>query len=118
MLSIVARMSHSYKSGAHGWRWPTQAQLTKREFVETSMSWAGSDTGRNRAAISERKVSWHVCVSCSSVGQSASLVVCNWVPGSALGGILAFLLCAGLPSFMINNINNFFTENSVRYTLH
>ena len=44
-------------------------------FVETSMSWAGSDAGRHRAAISERKVSWHVCVSGSSVGQSASLVV-------------------------------------------
>ena len=64
------------------------------------MSWAGSDTGHHRAAISERKVSWHVCVSGSSVGQSAGLVVCNcMVPGSALGGILAFLLCAGLPSF-------------------
>ena len=57
------------------------------------MSWAGSDTGRHRAAISERKVNWHVWVSGSSVGQSARLVVCNYlVPGSALGGILAFLL--------------------------
>ena len=67
------------------------------------MSWAGSDTGRHRAPISERKVSWHVCVSGSSVGQSAGLVVCNcMVPGSALGGILAFLLlCAGLPSNVI-----------------
>ena len=62
-------------------------------------SWAGSDTGRHRAAILERKVSWHVCVSGSSVGQSAGLVLCNcMVPGSALGGMLAFLLCAGLPS--------------------
>ena len=68
------------------------------------MSWAGSDTGRHRAAIAERKVSWHVCFSGSSVGQSAGLVVCNcMVPGSALGGILAFLLCAGLPSFVIKN---------------
>ena len=39
------------------------------------MSWAGSDTGRHRAAILERNVSWHVCVSGSSVGQSAGLVV-------------------------------------------
>ena len=55
------------------------------------MSLAGSDSGRHRAAIAERKVSWHVCVSGSSVGQSASLVVCNcMVPGSAFGGILAF----------------------------
>ena len=75
---------------------------TRRVFVETSMSWAGSDTGRHRASISERKVSWHVCVSGSSVGQSAGLVACNcMVPGSALIGILAyFLLCAGLPSFV------------------
>ena len=103
MLSIVARACQSFKNGAREWRWSTQAQLTRRVFVETSMSWAGSDTGRHRAAISERKVSWHVCVSGSSVGQSASLVVCNcMVPGSALGGILAFLLlCAGLPSFVI-----------------
>ena len=79
------------------------ASADRRVFVETSMSWTGSDTGRHRAAISERKVSWHVCVSGSSVGQSASLVVCNcMVPGSALGGILAFLLlCAGLPTFVI-----------------
>ena len=49
-------------------------------------------------------MSWHVCVSGSSVGQSASVVVCNcMVPGSALGGILAFLLCAGLPLFVIKN---------------
>ena len=64
------------------------------------MSWAGSDTGRHRAAISERKESWHVCVSGSSVGQSIGLVVCNcMVLDSALGGILAFLLCARLPTF-------------------
>ena len=98
-------MSHSFKSGTHEWCWPTQAQLARHVFVETLMSWAGSDTGRHCAAISERKVSWHVCVSGSSVGQSAGLVVCNcMVPGSALGGILAFLLlCAGLPSFLIKN---------------
>ena len=48
-------------------------------------------------------MSWPVCVSGSSVGQSASLVVCNcMVPGSALGEILAFLLlCAGLPPIVI-----------------
>ena len=45
VLSGVARANHSYKSGVHEWRWPTQAQLTRREFVETSMSWAGSETG-------------------------------------------------------------------------
>ena len=35
-------------------------------------------------------------------------MVCNcMVPGSALGGILAFLLlCAGLPSFVNNNNHN------------
>ena len=93
------------KNGACEWRWPTQAQLARRVFVETSMSSAGSDTGRHRGAISEREVSWHVCVSGSSVGQSAGLVVCNcMVPGSALGGMLAFLLlCAGLPTFVIKN---------------
>ena len=101
MLSIVARACQSFKNGAREWRWSTQAQLTRRVFVETSMSWTGSDTGRHRAAISERKVSWHVFVSGSSVGQSAGLVVCNFmVPGPALGRILAFLLCAGLPSFV------------------
>ena len=94
MLSIVARVCQSFKSGAREWRWSTQAQLTRRVFVKTSMSWAGSDTGRHRAAILERKVGWHVCVSGSSVGQSASLVVCNWmVPGSALGAMLAFFCC-------------------------
>ena len=47
-------------------------------------------------------MSWHVCVSGSSVGPSAGLVECScMVPSSALGGILAFLLCAGLPSFVI-----------------
>ena len=77
------------------------------------MSWAGSDTGRHHAAISERKVSWHVCVSGSGIGQSASLVVCNcMVPGSALGGILAFLLlCARLPAFVIKKVN-------VSYSIH
>ena len=106
MRSIVARACQSFKNGAREWRWSTQAQLTRRVFVETSMSWAGSDTGRHREiAISERKVSWHVCVSGSSVGQSAGLVVCNCVvSGSALGGMLAFLLlCAGLPTFGIKN---------------
>ena len=49
-------------------------------------------------------MSWHVCVSGSSVGQSAGLVCNCMVPGSALGGILAFLLlCAGLPTFVIKN---------------
>ena len=91
MLSIIARACQSFKNGAREWRWSTQAQLTRRVFVEPAMSWAGSDTGRHRAAISERKVSWHVCVSGSSVGESAGLVVCNcMVPGSALGGKLAF----------------------------
>ena len=101
MLSIVARACQSLKNGAREWRWPTQAQLKRRVFVDTSMSWVGSDTS-HRAAISERKVSWHICVSGSSVGQSAGLVVCNcMVSGSALGGMLAFLLlCAGLPSFV------------------
>ena len=70
-------MRVSLKNGAREWRWSTQAQLTRRVFVETSMSWAESDTGHHRAAILERKVSWHVCVSGSGVGQSAGLVVCN-----------------------------------------
>ena len=101
MLFTVARACQSFKNGAREWRWPIQAQLTRRVFVETSMSWAGSDTGCHRAAISKRKVSWHVCVSGSGIGQSAGLVVCNcMVSSSALGGILAFLLCAGLPSFV------------------
>ena len=46
VLSSVARVSRLYKSGAYEWRWLTQAQLTRREFIETSMSWAGTDTGR------------------------------------------------------------------------
>ena len=53
MLSSVACLSNSYKSGDHEGRWATQAQLKRREIVETSMSWAGSDTGRLVAAIAE-----------------------------------------------------------------
>ena len=47
--------SLSYKSCSHEWRRPTQAQLTRRDIVETSMSWAEleSDTGRLVSAISE-----------------------------------------------------------------
>ena len=99
MLSIVARACQSFKNGACEWRWQTQAQLTRSVFVETSMSWAGSDTGRHRAAISERKVSWHVCVSGSSVGQSAGLAVCNcMVPGS-IPGWVAVVIFSSLKSF-------------------
>ena len=53
VLSSVACLSHSFKSGNHEGRWATQAQLTRRDIVETSMSWAGSDTGRLVAAIAE-----------------------------------------------------------------
>ena len=53
VLSSVTCLSHSYMSGDHEWRWATQAELTRREIVETSMSWAGSDTGRLVAAIAE-----------------------------------------------------------------
>ena len=53
MLSSVARVSRLYKSGPHEWRRPTQAQLTRRDIVETSMSWAESDTCRLVAAVSE-----------------------------------------------------------------
>ena len=67
-------------------------------------SWAGSDTGRHRAAISERKVSWHVCVSGSSVGQSAGLVVCYcMVPDSALGGYWLSCCVLDFPLFVIKN---------------
>ena len=107
MLSIVARACQSFKNGAREWRWQTQAQLMKRVFVKTSMSWAGSDTGRPRAAISERKVSWHVCFSGSSVGQSAGLLVCNcMVPGPALGGILASFAVCWTSLFCVINNNN------------
>ena len=40
-------------SGDHEWCWATQAQLTRREIVETSMCWVGSDTGRLVAAVAE-----------------------------------------------------------------
>ena len=40
----------------------TRAQLTRREIVETSMSWAGSDTGRHRAAIAEEGESAYLCL--------------------------------------------------------
>ena len=53
VLSSVACLSHSYKSGDHERRWATEAQLMRRDIVETSMSWAESDTGRLVAAISE-----------------------------------------------------------------
>ena len=56
----------------------TQAQLTRRDIAETSMSWAGSDTGRLVAAISEEGESacQHVCVCSFGVGQSVSPRVC------------------------------------------
>ena len=120
MLSGVARVSHSYKSGAHEWRWPTQAQLTRREFVDTSMSWAESDMVVF-LPLSLRKVSQHVCVSGFGVGQSASsrvccnvVVCCSVRKWRVLGSILAragklLLLCTGLPQLfniiiIINNI--------------
>ena len=62
MLSSVACLSHSYKSGDHELRWATQAQLTRREIVETSMYWAESDTGRLAAAISEEGESASLCL--------------------------------------------------------
>ena len=108
MLSSVARVSRSYKSGPHEWRRLTQAQLTRRDIVETSMSWAESDTGR-LLPLSLRKVSQHVCVSGFGVGQSASsLVCCSFVVCDSvrewlvLGSILAgagklSLLCTGFP---------------------
>ena len=45
-----------YKLTKDGQRWPTQAQLTRSEIFETSMSWAVSIFA-SCAAISERKVS-------------------------------------------------------------
>ena len=62
-------------SGAHEWRWPTQAQLTRRDIVETSMSWAESDTGRLVAAISEEGESTCL-VSLLSVLVSQPVLVC------------------------------------------
>ena len=44
-MSSVAPVRRSVKSGAHGRRWPTQAQLMRSEIFETSMSWAGSVSG-------------------------------------------------------------------------
>ena len=62
MLSSVASLSHSFKSGDPEGRWATQAQLTRREIVEISMSWAGSDTGRLVAAIVEEGESAYLCL--------------------------------------------------------
>ena len=55
-MTNVARVGRSFKSGAPGQRWATQAQLMRSEIFETSMFWAGSFF-ESRAAISERKVS-------------------------------------------------------------
>ena len=44
-MSSVARVRRSVKSGAHGRRWPTQAQMMRSEIFETSTSWAGSVFG-------------------------------------------------------------------------
>ena len=49
-------------SGDHEGRWATQAQLTRRDIVETSMSWAGSDTGRLVAAIAAEGESAYLCL--------------------------------------------------------
>ena len=62
MLSSVACLSHSFKSGDHEGRWAIEAQLTKREIVETLMSWAGSDTGRLVAAVAEEGESVYLCL--------------------------------------------------------
>ena len=62
VLSGVACLSHSFNSGDHEWYWATPAQLTRRDIVETSMSWAGSDTGRLVAAISEEGDSACLCL--------------------------------------------------------
>ena len=108
-LTSGAFQRRSYKSGPHEWRRPTQAQLTRSDIVETSMSWAQSDIGRLVAAISEEGESACVCVFGFGVGQSAcsrvccSFVVCGSVrEWRVLGSILAgagrlSLLCTGLP---------------------
>ena len=58
----VACLSHSYMSGDHEGHWATRAQLTRREIVETSMSWAGSDTGRIVSAIAKEGESAYLCL--------------------------------------------------------
>ena len=59
---MFRRCFDDYMSGDHGGRWATQAQLKRREIVETSMSWAGSDTGRLIAAIAEEGESAYLCL--------------------------------------------------------
>ena len=73
-MSRVARLSHSYKSDAHEWRWPTQAERMRREFVETSMSWAGSVSGR-LVPLSPRGRYVSMPLSCFFVGHSAGPLV-------------------------------------------
>ena len=75
-------------SGDHEGRWATQAQLTRRDIVETSMSWAESDTGQRvilvvSLPLSLRKVSQHICVSGFGIGQSVSPRVCVCVRESS-----------------------------------
>ena len=69
-------------SGDHEWRWTTQAQLTRGEIVETSMSWAGTDTGRLVAAIAEEGQSAYLCL-WFGVAQSVSPRVCVCVRESS-----------------------------------
>ena len=99
VLSSVACLSHAFKSGDHEGPWVTQAQLTRREIVETSMSWAGSDTGRLVAAFSE-EVSQHVCVSGFGVGQSIVIVYVSVsvsaVRECACGGMCLYLSMASV----------------------
>ena len=82
MLSSVVCLSHSFKSDDHEWYWATQAQLTRREVVETSMSRAGSDTGRLVAAISEEGES--ACLSLVSALVSQLVLVYVSVSVSAV----------------------------------
>ena len=49
-------------SGDREGRWATRAPLTTRDIVETSMSWAGSDTGPLVAAIAEEGESAYLCL--------------------------------------------------------
>ena len=52
-----------YKSGIHVFRWPTQVQLMRGEFLETALYWAGVFALDLRLrVIDEKEVHQHSCV--------------------------------------------------------
>ena len=69
--------SFAFKSEVRVYRWSSQVQLMRGEFLETALYWAGVVSVR-LGAIAERKVSQHSCVGAFSVGLTTSPLVASY----------------------------------------